>query len=111
MLEGQDRFWYGERHAAQAFQDFFLAGHLCEMGGIRGKRDPRNLFFLERCLYLETHVDDAHLHGTRRINAVGSMRTLLQRGVKLKPVTILGQGTDLRVFAAPVHTGSGGYAH
>ena len=37
--------------------------------------------------------------------------TLLQRGVKLKPVTILGQGTDLRVFAAPVHTGSGGYAH
>ena len=54
--------WYGERHAAQAFQDF-LAGHLCEMGGTRGKRDPTKFVFLERCLYLETHVDDAHCTG------------------------------------------------
>ena len=82
--------WYGERCAAQAFQEF-LAGHLCEMGGTRGKRDPTKFVFLERCLYLETHVDDAHCTGPD-----ASMQwlydTLLQRRVKLKPTTILGQG-------------------
>ena len=82
--------WYGERCAAQSFQDF-LASHLCEMGGTRGKRDPTKFVFLERCLYLETHVDDAHCTGPD-----ASMQwlydTLLQRGVKLKPTTIFGQG-------------------
>ena len=82
--------WYGERHAAQAFQDF-LAGHLCEMGGTRGKRDPTKFVFLERCLYLETHVDDAHCTGPDA-SMQWLYETLLQRGVKLKPVTILGQG-------------------
>ena len=77
--------WYGERHAAQAFQDF-LAGHLCEMGGTRGKRDPTKFVFLERCLYLETHCTgpDASMQWL--------YDTLLQREVKLKPTTILGQG-------------------
>ena len=82
--------WYGERHAAQAFQDF-LAGHLCEMGGTRGKRDPTKFVFLDRCLYLETHVDDAHCTGPDA-SMQWLYETLLQRGVKLKPVTILGQG-------------------
>ena len=82
--------WYGERHAAQAFQDF-LAGHLCEMGGTRGKRDPTKFVFLERSLYLETHVDDAHCTGPNA-SMQWLYETLLQRGVKLKPTTILGQG-------------------
>ena len=82
--------WYGERHAAQAFQDF-LAGHLCEMGGTRGKRDPTKFVFLDRCLYLETHVDDAHGTGPDA-SMQWLYETLLQRWVKLKPVTMLGQG-------------------
>ena len=52
---------------------------------------PRSLFFLDRCLYLETHVDDAHCTGPDA-SMQWLYETLLQRGVKLKPVTILGQG-------------------
>ena len=61
-----------------------MASHLCEMGGTRGKRDPTKFVFLERCLYLETHVDDAHCTGPDA-SMQWLYETFLQRGVKLKP--------------------------
>ena len=54
--------WYGERDAAQDWQEF-LAKHHVELGGIRGVRDATKFYFPDKSLYVDTHVDGMHVTG------------------------------------------------
>jgi hypothetical protein len=51
--------WYGERGAAQAWQEFF-AEALVAIGFSRNRKDPTKFHHVERSIYVDSHVDDSH---------------------------------------------------
>ena len=83
--------WYGERCAAQAFQDF-LADHLCEMGGTRGKRDPTKVCLPGPVSLPGNARGRCALHGTRRLDASGSMTRFCRGGSNSSPRRYWDQG-------------------
>jgi hypothetical protein len=82
--------WYGERGAAQAWQEFF-AEALVAIGFSRNRKDPTKFHHVERNIYVDSHVDDSH--GTAPQLALAWLPPALEEaGIDLKSATVAGVG-------------------